>query len=221
MNSQESTQVNDEFKVDNDKLLELLICPICLEFFDLPLMELPNQHVFCKKCFEKYNILAKNLSPKCPLCNIEIEEIINARYVNDLLSTVSIRCKAYNEFTKCDWFGTVTSYWNHEKTCDILKEKRKVLIKQSCEEIRLILDIEITPHLKQEHTEIFNSHVKDWDWLESDMRDWKWWWWANNPWWENKPCIICNELWHKYEKDVIGYEFKRVCYLKELKEGNK
>ncbi len=57
MNFQEVSHGKDEIKVDNDKLLELLVCPICLEFFDKPLMELPNQHVFCKKCFEKYNIL--------------------------------------------------------------------------------------------------------------------------------------------------------------------
>ena len=41
--------------IDNEKILEELKCPICLELFDEPLLELPNQHIFCKKCLYKSN----------------------------------------------------------------------------------------------------------------------------------------------------------------------
>ena len=38
--------------------------------------------------------------------------------------------------------------------------------------MRKIIGKEITIHLKSKHIEIFNKYVQDW----------KWWWWANNPW---------------------------------------
>jgi hypothetical protein len=37
--------------IDNEKILEELKCPICLELFDEPLLELPNQHIFVKNVY--------------------------------------------------------------------------------------------------------------------------------------------------------------------------
>jgi len=64
-----------------------------------------------------------------------------------------------------------------------------------------IIKIEINPHLLEEHSDIYNTYVKDWQFLFMDNREWKWWWWASNPWWE-KPCPKCNDLWHKYEDEI-------------------
>lgn len=47
--------------------------------------------------------------------------------------------------------------------------------------------------------------MKDWEFLKVDDRDWKWWWWAENPWWKG-PCPECNILWHKYENEIEIYE---------------
>jgi len=76
--------------------------------------------------------------------------------------------------------------------------------------------IEITPHLKEHHSCIFEEHVRGWEWLLNDPRNWKWWWWANMPWWKNQSCETCNDLWHKYEKDVDREEAKRIELLAEL-----
>ena len=40
--------------LENEKILEELNCPICLSILDTPVLELPNQHIFCKKCYASY-----------------------------------------------------------------------------------------------------------------------------------------------------------------------
>jgi hypothetical protein len=74
-------------------------------------------------------------------------------------------------------------------------------VQKTVAEMKTILDLEINPHLLNKHTVIYTLYVKNWDFLANDLRDWKWWWWANNPWW-NEPCLVCNELWHKYEDEI-------------------
>lgn len=37
-------------------------------------------------------------------------------------------------------------------------------------------------------------------------KDWKWWWWSHTSWWNNSACKVCNELWHKYDDDILYYE---------------
>ena len=201
-----------------ENLLDFLKCPICFEYFDDPIMELPNQHVFCKKCLRRTNEFSQSLVFKCPICNTAIENLVQARFVSNLLSTVSIKCKAESSEKKCKWFGAVADYWIHHRKCEILSEVRNQNLNVLCQEMKSILATEITPHLREEHTKIFDQFVRDWDWLISDPRDWKWWWWAENPWWEKKSCIKCNDLWHKYENDVTVFEYKRVCILKEIKQ---
>lgn len=66
------------------------------------------------------------------------------------------------------------------------------------------------------HAAIYSEHVQDWKWLMGDLRNWKWWWWCSQPWWENKPCPTCNTLWHKYEQEIDALEKKRTGLLAEL-----
>lgn len=73
-----------------------------------------------------------------------------------------------------------------------------------------ILDKEITPHLKDQHLEIFINFVDDWKWLSYLNKDWKWWWWSKTAWWANKICDKCNILWHKYEDEIEQYEKLRL-----------
>ena len=105
---------------------------------------------------------------------------------------------------------------NIEKKCEINKKNILDKLVLICNNMREVIGKEITPHLKNEHNEIFNTYVKDWNWLENINKDWKWWWWASNEWWNNIPCQKCNELWHKYEDEVQVYENKRISILNNL-----
>ena len=194
--------------IDNEKILEELKCPICLELFDEPILELPNQHIFCKKCLYKSNDNINdddNNNLICPICKVEINNLIIPRIILNLLNSIEMKCENNYNNKKCEFKGNVQLYYNHLKNNETHNEIELIKI---CEIMRKIIGKEITIHLK-----IFNKYVQDWKWLDYLNRDWKWWWWANNPWWENKPCIECNNLWHKYENEVEIYEIKRISIL--------
>ena len=84
--------------------------------------------------------------------------------------------------------------------------------------MRDIFNKEITPHIKEKHNAIFNTYVKEWNWLETSNKDWKWWWWSENPWWENYICNECNILWRKYENEIEIYEKQRIYFINNLKK---
>ena len=206
--------MNEISSINKEKCIEELTCPICLDILQDPVMELPNQHILCLKCLYHYN--KNKLKKKCPFCNVEIQQIITPRCILNMLAAVEMKCLSNFQNEKCDWKGNAIDYYAHLKKCDILINQKKDELKNVCNQMREALGKEITPHLKSEHLEIFNTYVKEWDWLENDLRDWKWWWWANNPWWDNKPCIECNDLWHKYDDEIKGYENLRIDKLKYL-----
>ena len=199
--------------IDNEKILEELKCPICLELFDEPILELPNQHIFCKKCLYKSNDNINddnNNNLICPICKVEIQYLLIPRTILNLLDSIEMKCENIYNNKKCEFKGNVQLYYDHLKNNETHNEIELIKI---CEIMRKIIGKEITIHLKSKHIEIFNKYVQDWKWLDYLNRDWKWWWWANNPWWENKPCIECNNLWHKYENEVEIYEIKRISIL--------
>lgn len=66
------------------------------------------------------------------------------------------------------------------------------------------------------HTQIFDDFLTNWDWLPYKQEDWKWWWWSKNAWWNNNVCQICNDLWHKYEDEILVYENNRMNLLDQL-----
>ena len=205
---------------NHEKCLEELICPICFNIFEDPVMELPNQHILCFKCLMKFNKKFTKDSEKqlCPLCKVQIKEIIKPRFIINLLNNIEMKCLASFQNEKCNWKGNAIDFYIHKKNCDILKNQKKEEIKNICMKIKEILNKEITPHLKEEHSEIFNNYVKEWDWLQYDNKDWKWWWWCSNPWWNNLPCKKCNELWHQYEDEVQIYEAQRISNLNCINE---
>ena len=205
---------------DVEKCIEELTCPICLNILKDPVMELPNQHIMCQKCLLVFNNSLKkdnnnNLDSKCPICKEEIKELIKPRIIINLLNLVEMKCLSEYQNEKCEWKGNALDYYEHLKNCQIYKKQREEKIKNECDKMREILDKEINPHLKAEHLNIFNEHVKEWEWLQNDKRDWKWWWWCNMPWWENKSCKECNILWHKYENEIQVYESRRVALLND------
>ena len=203
--------------LNTDKLIEELKCPICLEIFEEPILEFPNQHILCEKCLLKSNKnINENYKLYCPICRTEIESIIKPRFIINLLNLVEMKCLSKYKEKECDWKGNAILYYNHIKKCEINKKNKLDELVIICNNMREILGKEITPHLKNEHNEIFNGYVKEWDWLENVNKDWKWWWWASNEWWHNIPCIKCNELWHKYDNEVQVYENKRINILNDL-----
>ena len=205
--------------INDEKIIEELTCPICLCIFDNPVLELPNQHIFCHKCLDSY-LKEKNIenNPICPLCKSPITSMIeNPKFINNILETVKMKCSASTPDKECDFVGNSIEYYEHIKKCEIIKEVTEKKIAEIVQKMKEILDKEINPHLKKEHKEIYENYVKDWDWLVDKDEDWKWWWWSNNEWWENKPCIECNILWHKYEFAIQVYESQRISLLKSIK----
>ena len=200
--------------INQEELIEELTCPICFNIFEDPVMELPNQHILCRKCLIKSNKNNVNfIGPECPFCKKQIEQLIQPRFILNLLNAVEMKCLSKFQNKECNWKGKAIDYYTHLKNCELFKNCKDEEVKNAFNKIIEILEKEITPHLKKEHLDIFNSYVKDWNWLENDNRDWKWWW-CNNPWWKNKSCPECNILWHKYDDEITIYEKKRIFYLK-------
>lgn len=196
-------------KITNEEIIELLKCNICLEVAHDPVMELENQHLFCRDCIEHYFELTQ--SKKCPVCKVIIVKIDQCLIANQILSLIDQKC----EF--CDLSMTLDKYPDHlQNNCEKIKENYSEELSNVVDKMKSILDLEINNHLEEYHKTIYQTHVNNWNWLNTDRKDWKWWWWANNEWWNNTPCDICNKLWKKYEDDVEFLERKRIKCLKYL-----
>jgi hypothetical protein len=189
-----------DISIDLKTVYEYLTCPICYDILKDPVMEMPNQHIFCRKCINNY-LCYNHFGPtKCPICKELIMSLHVPLFVINLLSTISMKCKF------CEWKGKTTDYDKHKKSCEEFVKINKQTLENSCEKIKSILSKEINAHLISTHGKIFDEHVKDWEWLNSDKRDWKWWWWSSNEWWENKPCEECNRLCCIYRAEIEEHE---------------
>jgi hypothetical protein len=168
-------------------------------------------HSFCLHCIEKH---FENKNSKCPLCKFEIFSI---SYFQNRLSPVM--CPVKSSSLSCNWKGPANEYKYHFEVCEINREKIQSELISNVDKMKQILDVQINPHLKQMHMDIYDLHVKEWDWLSKDDRDWKWWWWSNNPWWTS-PCQECNNLWHMFEDEIEPIEKERKKILKILTYKN-
>lgn len=198
----------DDIFIETIAYEEHFRCGICLGILRNPLMEIRNQHTFGSHCLSLWAEQKELIELKCPLCNIEINgfEIISNHFARKIMDSFKVRC--YFHKFDCSWTGKLEELNTHLPLCQPYQLHKKANISQIVEKIIKILDLEINPHLKQEHKEIFENQVKNWEWLRNDNRDWKWWWWADNPWWF-APCVECNDLWHKYEHLVDPLEITR------------
>ena len=197
--------------IPDEKLLEELTCPICLSIFNDPVLELPNQHIFCNKCLEKHLITSQK--QQCPMCNGEITSKIKPIFINNILSSIQMKCAIKYKDKTCDFKGNVNEYYVHIKKCELFLQLKRDNLEDIVIKMKEILDKEINPHLKKEHLSIFENYVKNWDWLVDKNEDWKWWWWSDKERRGNKSCIECNNLWHKYEDEIQVYENKRISFL--------
>ena len=133
---------------NQEKCLDDLRCPICFNIFEDPIMELPNQHIMCRKCLMNYSKKLNNniLDPFllfCPFCKTQIKEIITPRFVINLLNYVEMKCLSEYQNEKCDWKGNAIEYYNHLKDCEIFEKNRKEKIKNVCDKMREIFGKEI------------------------------------------------------------------------------
>jgi len=182
-------------------------CGICLGILRDPILELKNHHTFGSHCFSIWTTQNEH-KVKCPLCNLEIKntEVIPNKFAKKILDNLKISCY-FHDFG-CLWTGKLEEINLHLKSCECYVLHKKENINGNVSKIIEILNAEINPHLKKDHLEIYNEHVQDWKWLGNQCKDWKWWWWAENPWWK-APCEECNVLWHKYEDFIEPLEIQR------------
>lgn len=83
---------NLDFEVIYNSMIELLICPICLDIFTNPTMIKTCIHVFCSKCLEKH-IEFKN-HHSCPECRnlFHKTNLIHDFRTERCLSTLNVKC---------------------------------------------------------------------------------------------------------------------------------
>ena len=86
-------------------------------------------------------------------------------------------------------------------------------VKSLVVEMKDILEKEIDIHLKNSHDQIYREVVKNWEWLIDSNKDWKWWWWKDNAWWNDIHCDKCIEIWEKYDMDIDPLDDQRRYYL--------
>ena len=135
--------------IDNEKLIQELTCPICLSILNDPILTLPNQHLFCSKCFYSY-LIKKNLekNPICPICKTSIESTMKPKFLNNILATIKMKCMAQIPDKECNFIGNSLEYYSHIKNCEIFKESIKIKLENIVKKMKEILDKEINPHLK-------------------------------------------------------------------------
>ena len=82
--------------------------------------------------------------------------------------------------------------------------------------MRSMIDKEITPHLIEDHYEIYEKKTTKWQFLHNEDKSWIWWWWCSQPWWNNKPCPKCNVLWKDKRDEIDIIDEKRRVALRSL-----
>ena len=113
------------FEYKNNKNVEDLICPICLNILINPIncSDKKNSHSFCKKCINKY-LKEKN---KCPICKNFFEYKIN-KEINNLLYNLSFNCLFKNE--GCNYIISYVRYFKHINNCKYNNMKYECQIKK-------------------------------------------------------------------------------------------
>ncbi|CAD8064005.1 unnamed protein product [Paramecium primaurelia] len=180
-------------------------CPICLDTLFQPVKYNCQVHSICLDCVIHLQ--------KCPLCRRNISDVQPNQELRKTLN--SLQCK-------CPQGCGIIQYedlYSHKINCPLQSDAQKKTsqaLMQIKDQMIQILDKEINPHLKEMHRKIFDDFLTNWDWLPYKKEDWKWWWWSNTAWWNQQTCEKCNELWHKYEDEIILYENIRINLLELL-----
>lgn len=92
---------------------ELLVCPICFEYFVPPVVQCIRGHSFCMKCVKRMDELPKTI--RCPICRGEISIECRNHLIEDQLERITISCVWRHK--GCDERITMKEREHHEKTC--------------------------------------------------------------------------------------------------------
>lgn len=80
------------FKMDFNKIEEILCCPICQELSLPPIYQCWNGHVICSKCIPCIT------DALCPICRTEMpSQNIRALTTEQLIETMEVKCKHCEE----------------------------------------------------------------------------------------------------------------------------
>ena len=112
------------------------------------------------------------------------------------LNKFQVHCFYY---PMCEFTGKVEDLEEHILCCKSKEILFQNLLYTITDTFKEILELEIKPHLVTNHKDIFDNYIKNFEYLLDDSRDWKWFWWSDNPWWNNQPCEECIILSQKYE----------------------
>ena len=154
--------VEYEFIDETKKNLEDLVCPICQEILNDPLIT-DCGHLFCGKCLQQGGSRVKN----CPVCRQEYTSM-NDQFHARKIGGLKVKCP--NAGKGCEWSGELRDAEGHVKTASC--QYAEVLCKNSCGEYfqqRLICDHETAKCLKRPYscpycdlegtfTDIISSH---------------------------------------------------------------
>jgi len=82
-----------------------LQCPICLEYFTIPIYQCDSGHSICSLCASK--------SPKCPTCRDNIGRKLRNFHLEQQISSVDYRCR----FPGCSESMKLSERLSHEEKC--------------------------------------------------------------------------------------------------------
>ncbi len=107
-------------EVDNESIVQQLICNICLNIFTNPVdIECNQSHTFCSVCITKW--LSTNNS--CPICrqNLDIPEdedffvLKNNRIIRNIINSSEIKC--FSESNGCQKMIKMSELSSHLESC--------------------------------------------------------------------------------------------------------
>jgi hypothetical protein len=75
---------------DNDELLPLLECYMCMDRIMPPFEQCANGHVICGVCKPK---VLRSKNPRCPKCNVSLESLSRNLLMEQVVSGLTVACK--------------------------------------------------------------------------------------------------------------------------------
>lgn len=123
---------------DNQSQLNMLECPVCLEYLIPPIYQCKIGHSICASC--------KSELSECPSCKSEFVDTRNF-LVENMMSLIKYSCK----YDECPYQGEPTSIKAHQETCIFGPFKCPLNEYQSCTEVFSFKDL--YHHVMDKHYE--------------------------------------------------------------------
>ena len=98
------------------KIISLLECPICLECVLPPIYQSQNEHLICKNCCFRTTL--------CPVCQATLSALaVNNLQLGKLANIFHFGCKYV--VNGCQWKSILFMRVEHEKTCEYIVRTRR------------------------------------------------------------------------------------------------